>query len=82
MSQYTTLLFENNCGIGMITLNRPKVLNALNYKMLKELDSLLDLVAQDETIKVVIITGSGEKSFVAGADISEIQKPIDFAPAV
>jgi enoyl-CoA hydratase len=73
MSQYTTLLFENNCGIGMITLNRPKVLNALNYKILKELDSLLDLVAQDETIKVVIITGSGEKSFVAGADISEMR---------
>jgi len=73
MNQYVNLLFENNAGIGIVTLNRPKALNALNYEMLKELDSLLDIIKQDETIKVVIITGGGEKAFVAGADIAEMQ---------
>lgn len=73
MNQYTTLLFENSYGIGTITLNRPNVLNALNYEMLKELSNLLDLIAQDDKIKVVIITGAGEKSFVAGADIAEMR---------
>lgn len=73
MNQYANLLFENNAGIGIVTLNRPKALNALNDEMLKELNSLLDSIAQDDTVKVVIITGSGEKAFVAGADITEMQ---------
>ena len=73
MNQYANLLFENNAGIGIVTLNRPKALNALSYEMLKELNSLLDRIAQDETVKVVIITGSGEKAFAAGADITEMQ---------
>ncbi|MBP2638201.1 MAG: crt 1 [Firmicutes bacterium] len=74
MKQYTSLLVECNAGIGVITLSRPKALNALNYEMLKELDDLLDRLAQDETVKVVVITGSGNKAFVAGADITEMQK--------
>jgi enoyl-CoA hydratase len=73
MKQYTSLLFECNAGIGVITLARPQALNALNYEMLKELDNLLDRLTQDETVKVVIITGSGNKAFVAGADITEMQ---------
>jgi len=73
MKQYENILFENNAGIGVITLNRPKALNALNYNMMKELDDLLDNIAQDDTVKVVIITGAGEKAFVAGADITEMQ---------
>ena len=73
MNQYANLLFENNAGIGIVTLNRPKALNALSYEMLKELNSLLDRIAQDETVKVVIITGSGEKAFAAGADITEMR---------
>ena len=73
MNQYANLLFENNAGIGIVTLNRPKALNALNYEMLKELNSLLDIIEQDETIKVMIVTGAGEKAFVAGADIAEMQ---------
>jgi len=73
MNQYANLLFENNDGIGIITLNRPKALNALNNDMLAELDSLLDIIAQDETVKVVIVTGNGEKAFAAGADIAEMQ---------
>lgn len=73
MNQYANLLFENIAGVGIVTLNRPKALNALNYEMLTELNSLLDCIAQDETVKVVIMTGSGEKAFVAGADITEMQ---------
>jgi len=72
MNQYVNLIFENNAGVGIVTLNRPKALNALNYEMLQELSALLDCIAQDETIKAVIITGSGEKAFVAGADITEM----------
>lgn len=72
MNSYTHLIFDNSDGIGVITLNRPKALNALNYDLLQELNRLLDNIAQDETVKVVIITGSGEKAFVAGADIGEM----------
>ncbi|MCM0759471.1 short-chain-enoyl-CoA hydratase [Sporomusa sphaeroides DSM 2875] len=57
----------------MITLNRPKALNALNSELLTELNGLLDEIAQDDSVKVVIITGSGDKAFVAGADIAEMQ---------
>lgn len=73
MSEYANLLFENEGGIGIITVNRPKALNALNKATMQELSSLLDTIAQDVTVKVVIITGSGEKAFVAGADITEMQ---------
>ncbi|MBP2645499.1 MAG: 3-hydroxybutyryl-CoA dehydratase [Firmicutes bacterium] len=73
MSEYVNLLFSNENGIGTITINRPKVLNALNLDTLKELDSLLDKIAKDSSVKVVIITGSGEKAFVAGADIASMQ---------
>ena len=73
MNQYANLLFENYAGVGIITLNRSKALNALNYEMLKELSSLLESIGQDETVKVVIITGSGDKAFAAGADIVEMQ---------
>lgn len=73
MSQYNSLLFEVNNGIGTITLNRPKALNALNCELLTELDSLLDVILKDQSIQIVIVTGSGEKSFVAGADITEMK---------
>ena len=73
MEKYANLLYKLNAGIGVIALNRPKALNALNYGMLKEMDILLDRVAQDDNVKVVIITGSGKKSFAVGADIVEMQ---------
>lgn len=73
MTTYTNLLYSSEHGIGRITLHRPQALNALNSELLAELDHLLDTIATDETTKVVIITGSGEKAFVAGADISEMQ---------
>jgi Enoyl-CoA hydratase/carnithine racemase len=71
--QYENLLFENDNGIGVVTLNRPKALNALNAATMHDLDRLFDELANEESIKVVIITGSGEKAFVAGADITEMQ---------
>jgi enoyl-CoA hydratase len=60
---------ENN--IFTITINRPEKLNALNQTVLDELNAAMDLVYDDEKIKAVIITGAGEKAFVAGADIGE-----------
>jgi enoyl-CoA hydratase len=73
MSQYTNLLFEVKDSIGMITLHRPKALNALNTELLQELSNLLDRIKEDTSIGIVILTGSGEKAFVAGADIAEMQ---------
>ncbi len=70
-----SLLYENDNGIATITMNRPQALNALNTATLKELDNLLDVIAGDSGVKVVILTGSGEKAFVAGADIAEM-KPL------
>ena len=73
MKEYDNLLFANNAGVGVITLHRPKALNALSSALLAELNHLLDAIAQDKSIKTVIITGAGDKAFVAGADIAEMQ---------
>ena len=70
---YNTLLYEKENGLGIITLNRPKDLNALNGELLGELGSLLDEIAADESARVVIITGSGDRAFVAGSDVKEMQ---------
>jgi enoyl-CoA hydratase len=72
MTDYQNLLFENEQGVSVITINRPQALNALNGATLHELEGLLDAVAVDSAVKVVIITGSGDKAFVAGADITEM----------
>lgn len=73
MTTYNNVLYQTDNGTGMITLNRPKALNALNSELLTELNGLLDEIAQDDSVKVIIITGSGDKAFVAGADIAEMQ---------
>ena len=73
MSEYQNLLFEKDNGIGIVTINRPKALNALNEATVRELDKIIDVLEEDDSVKVVIITGSGEKSFVAGADIVEMK---------
>ena len=76
---YENLLYEKRDSIAFITFNRPKVLNALNRKTIEELrDALLD-ARDDSSVRVLILTGSGEKSFVAGADISELAQrtPVD-----
>lgn len=74
MLNVKNLLFENLEGIGLITVNRPRALNALNRETLLELDSLFELLSKDKTIQAIIITGSGDKAFVAGADITEMQQ--------
>ncbi len=69
---YENIVFSVKDGIGEITFNRPKALNAINSALLDEFSHALDNVAADETIKVLILTGAGEKAFVAGADITEL----------
>jgi enoyl-CoA hydratase len=68
---YQNLLSETNNGITTITINRPTKLNALNKKTIKELHEAFKKADESVKTKVIIITGSGEKAFVAGADISE-----------
>ena len=65
------ITYEQDGFVGIITINRPKALNALNSEVLKELDACLDGVNL-ETTRALILTGAGEKSFVAGADIGEM----------
>jgi enoyl-CoA hydratase len=69
---YESILFQFDQGIATITFNRPKALNALNQALLAELSRALDDIAADENIRVLILTGAGEKAFVAGADITEL----------
>ncbi len=71
---YKNLLLDINEHVALLTLNRPDKLNALNYETLTELQHAFESLKDDENVFVVIITGSGEKAFVAGADISEINK--------
>jgi enoyl-CoA hydratase len=75
---YENLLYEKRDHIGFITFNRPKVLNALNRKTMEELNHILIGAREDDEVRVLILTGAGEKSFVAGADISElaVQTPV------
>src|SRR5256714_7539713 len=76
---YENILYVKKEGIAHITFNRPKVLNALNRKTVEELrEALLD-ARDDEAVRVLILTGAGEKSFVAGADIGELalQTPVN-----
>ena len=68
---FENLLIEQNKNSAPITINRPTKLNALNKKTIEELHEAFKLLETDKTVKVIIITGSGEKAFVAGADISE-----------
>jgi len=68
---YSTLKTELENNIFVITINRPDKLNALNKTVLEELDAAMEEVYNDKNIRAVIITGAGEKAFVAGADISE-----------
>ncbi|WP_298542452.1 enoyl-CoA hydratase-related protein [uncultured Aquimarina sp.] len=68
---YSNILTSHNGGITTITINRPSKLNALNKETIQELHEAFDVSNKDAKTKVIIVTGSGEKAFVAGADISE-----------
>jgi enoyl-CoA hydratase len=71
---YENLLYEVKDGIARITFNRPTVLNALNRKTIEELGDCLHSARKDESVRVLILTGAGEKAFIAGADINELAK--------
>ncbi|MBF0389881.1 MAG: enoyl-CoA hydratase/isomerase family protein [Desulfamplus sp.] len=71
---FENLIFEVDNTIATIKFNRPKALNALNQALFDELDTLINQVEKNRDIRVLILTGSGEKAFVAGADISELAK--------
>ena len=66
------LLIEKNDGIALLTINSPKTLNALNSTVLSELEGALYELDRDDAVKVVVLTGAGDKAFVAGADIKEM----------
>jgi enoyl-CoA hydratase/carnithine racemase len=69
---YENILLEKKNSIAYVTVNRPKVLNALNAATMEELRTAFHDIKNDDGIRVVILTGSGEKAFVAGADIGEL----------
>ncbi|WP_417352868.1 enoyl-CoA hydratase/isomerase family protein [Flavobacterium alkalisoli] len=68
---YENILAEQDNGLAVITINRPSKLNALNKATIQELHEAFKALDADKNVKVIIVTGSGEKAFVAGADISE-----------
>lgn len=69
---YENILVDSQEGVTTITFNRPKAMNALNGELLEELSTALDDIAGDESVRVLVLTGAGEKAFVAGADITEL----------
>jgi enoyl-CoA hydratase len=71
---YDNITSEIRNKIAYLTINRPKVLNALNMQTMEELRRAFTEIKGDKDVRVVILTGAGEKSFVAGADINELQK--------
>src|SRR5215467_14268604 len=71
---FQNLLYEKKNSIAYVTVNRPKVLNALNMATMEELRAAFTDVRNDSSIRVAILTGAGEKAFIAGADIGELAK--------
>jgi enoyl-CoA hydratase/carnithine racemase len=69
---FSNLLFEKKNAIAYITVNRPKVLNALNMATMEELRAAFHEIKNDPGVRLVILTGAGEKAFIAGADIGEL----------
>jgi enoyl-CoA hydratase len=78
--EFTNLLLDKADGIATVTINRPKSLNALNAETLRELQTVFAHLAEAPEVGVVILTGAGEKAFVAGADIAAMQ-PLDATTA-
>lgn len=70
--EFENLLIEVEDGVGVVTINRPKALNALNRETLAELATAIDELSDEDDVQVIVLTGAGEKAFVAGADIREL----------
>ena len=68
---YEKIMFEVKDGIAILTVNRPKKMNALNFQTMDEIQAAVGEVHADDSIRALIVTGAGDKAFVAGADISE-----------
>src|SRR5438477_919242 len=79
MSNYQSILVDRDERVGIVTLNRPNELNALNFQLVSELANALEELDRDEEIRCMVITGAGEKAFAAGADIKQMsdKSPID-----
>ena len=71
---YENILFQIQDGVGVLTFNRPKVMNALNPSTLEEIADAVGRAAREDEVRVLVLTGAGDKAFVAGADISEFVK--------
>ncbi|MBW1717280.1 MAG: enoyl-CoA hydratase/isomerase family protein [Deltaproteobacteria bacterium] len=77
---FSTIIYSAEDGVGIITMNRPKSMNAINDEFMRELDQVIDLIEDDNNVGAVIVTG-GEKFFAAGADIKYIMGhccPVNF----
>lgn len=74
---YETIIYEVDNNIAVIKFNRPKVLNAINKRVIAETKNALEAVTNDKSIRVLILTGEGDKAFIAGADIAEMK---DYTP--
>jgi len=69
---YKTIAYEKKENIGLLTINRPEKMNAISQELTAELSQLLDEIENDDELRVLVITGAGDKAFVAGADINEL----------
>lgn len=69
---YQTLDFKKDGAVGVLTIQRPEALNALNAQVVREIGDFVSSLKDDKTVRCLVITGAGEKAFVAGADIKEI----------
>ncbi|RMF58851.1 MAG: hypothetical protein D6748_07720 [Calditrichaeota bacterium] len=70
--EYQTIAVDKDAPICVVTINRPEKLNALNQQTITELNDVMETLAEDDSVRAIVLTGAGPKAFVAGADISEI----------
>jgi enoyl-CoA hydratase len=80
--EYQDIILTSNEGVATIAVNRPEVLNAIRYKTMLEIQNALDVCAADDSIRVLVLTGTGEKAFVAGGDISIMAKAAGYVDMI